>query len=113
MRFLNLIGNRAFQNLIGLIIKQQITDTLCGTKVFKRELVSKISWWSKEFKLYDPFGDFDLIFAAAFFSDKILEIPVHYRARVYGKTQISRFRDGYKLINYLIKSFLPLIHQKL
>ena len=113
MRFLNLIGNRAFQNLIGLIIKQQITDTLCGTKVFKRELVSKISWWSKEFKLYDPFGDFDLIFAAAFFSDKILEIPVHYRARVYGKTQISRFRDGYKLINYLIKSFFAFNSSKI
>ena len=70
MRFLNLIAIEHFKNLIGLIIKQQITDTLCGTKVFKRELVSKISWWSKEFKLYDPFGDFDLIFAAAFLAIK-------------------------------------------
>ena len=53
----------------------------------------------------DPFGDFDLIFTAAFTGQKIIEYPIHYRTRTYGKTQISRFRDGYKLIKYLFKSF--------
>ena len=105
MRFINLIGNRVFQNLISLMIKQAITDTLCGTKVFKRELLKNIDWWRKNYNLLDPFGDFDLLFTAAFFSEKIVEIPVHYKARTYGVTQISRFRDGFKLIKYFSKSF--------
>ena len=66
---------------------------------------------AKYFKSKDPFGDFDLIFSAAFAGDKILEYPVHYRARIYGETQISRFRDGFKLIKYFIESFYLLIFQ--
>ncbi len=106
MRFINLIGNRLFQNIVGAIAKRPLTDSLCGTKVFKRDLVEKIKWWQNTFKMKDPFGDFDLLFTASYFSEKIIEYPIHYKTRTYGKTQISRFRDGYKLIRYLFKSFL-------
>jgi len=106
MRFINKLGNRIFQYLIGKIINEPITDSLCGTKVFKRNLSNNIFWWQNTFKLNDPFGDFDLLFAASYSGAKILEYPIHYRARTYGTTQISRFRDGYKLIRYLFKSFL-------
>ena len=106
MRFINKLGNRIFQYLIGKIINEPITDSLCGTKVFKRNLSNNIFWWQNTFKLNDPFGDFDLLFAASYSGAKILEYPIHYRARTYGTTQISRFRDGYKLIRYLYKSFL-------
>jgi len=106
MRFINLIGNRVFQGIIGFIIKENLTDSLCGTKVFKKSLILKLKWWQEEYKVFDPFGDFDLLFTAAFTGEKIIEYPVHYRSRVYGNTQISRFRDGFKLIKYLIKSYL-------
>ena len=87
--------------LIGLIIKKKLTDSLCGTKVFKKEFINKLFWWQNTFKLKDPFGDFDLIFTAAFTGEKIIEYPVHYKSRIYGTTQINRFRDGFKLIFYL------------
>ena len=105
MRAINTIGNKVFQFLISLVIGQKLTDSLCGTKVFKKSNIQKILYWQKTLSSKDPFGDFDLIFSAAFAGDKILEYPVHYRARVYGETQISRFRDGYKLIKYFIESF--------
>jgi hypothetical protein len=44
---------------------------------------------------FDPFGDFDLIFGAAKQNLKIIETPIHYKARTFGKTQVSRFRDGW------------------
>ena len=47
---------------------------------------------------FDPFGDFDLIFGAAKQNLKIVEVPVRYRARTYGSTQISRFRHGLLLL---------------
>ncbi len=105
MRYLNKKGNLLFQFLIGLIIKKKLTDSLCGTKVFKKEFINKLFWWQNTFKLKDPFGDFDLIFTAAFTGEKIIEYPVHYKSRIYGTTQINRFRDGFKLVFYLLKSY--------
>ena len=105
MRALNTLGNKAFQFLISIVIKQKLTDSLCGTKVFKKTNIKKILNWQNTLSSKDPFGDFDLIFSAAYSGDRILEYPVHYRARVYGETQISRFRDGFKLIRYFLESF--------
>ena len=105
MRYLNKIGNRIFQFFIGRVIKVPLTDTLCGTKVFRKQLLVNIFSWQEKHKTKDPFGDFDLLFSAAYYGEKILEYPIHYKSRVYGSTQISRFRDGYKLILYLIKSY--------
>ena len=105
MRTINTFGNKIFQFLISLVIRQKLTDSLCGTKVFKKSNINKIKTWQDTLSSRDPFGDFDLIFSAAYAGDKILEYPVHYRARVYGETQISRFRDGFKLIKYFIESY--------
>ena len=104
MRIVNNLGNRIFQYIVSIIIGQKITDSLCGTKVFFRKDFNKIQLWKKLVQMKDPFGDFDMIFTAGYFGLKILEIPVRYQARVYGVTQIKRFRDGYKLIIYLLNS---------
>jgi hypothetical protein len=106
MRFLNNIGNIIFQFLISIVIRQKLTDSLCGTKVFKKSYLEFLNRWRSSKKIKDPFGDFDFIFSAAFSGQKILEYPVHYRSRKYGKTQISRFRDGWKLLFYFISSFV-------
>ena len=47
-----------------------------------------------------------MIFSAAYSGQKIIELPINYRERKYGKTQISRFRDGFKLFFYLFMSFI-------
>ena len=47
---------------------------------------------------FDPFGDFDLIFGAARLNMKITEIPIRYRNRTYGTTNISRFKHGLLLL---------------
>ena len=105
MRLINNVGNRIFQFIVTLIIRLPLTDSLCGTKVFKKNLYEKIKFWQSTIKIKDPFGDFDLLFAAAFSGQKILELPIHYKSRTYGKTQIKRYRDGFILIRYLLKSF--------
>ena len=47
---------------------------------------------------FDPFGDFDLIFGSVKQNFKVAEVPVTYRARTYGSTNISRFRHGLLLL---------------
>ena len=98
MRFLNKVGNRFFSLVFTWILGQRLRDTLCGTKVLTRRNYQKIAANRSYFGDFDPFGDFDLIFGAAKADLKIAEIPVRYRARTYGTTNISRFRHGLLLL---------------
>tara|TARA_B110000008_G_scaffold271145_1_gene302236 strand:+ start:1683 stop:3002 length:1320 start_codon:yes stop_codon:yes gene_type:complete len=105
MRFINKLGNQFFKSAVSLVIQNKLSDSLCGTKVFRRSHIEKIKSWREELNNLDPFGDFDFLFSAAYSGEKIVEYPVHYKARVYGETQINRYRDGFKLIIYFFKSF--------
>ncbi len=98
MRFLNLLGNKFFSRAFTYLLEQRIRDTLCGTKVLWREDYERIIAGREYFGNFDPFGDFDLLFGAAKLNLKIVEIPIKYRERTYGRTQISRFRHGWLLL---------------
>jgi len=94
MRFLNSLGNKFFGVALSAILEQRLKDTLCGTKVLFRRDYERIAAARGFFGDFDPFGDFDLLFGAAKQNLKIMELPVRYRARIYGETKISRFREG-------------------
>jgi hypothetical protein len=98
MRTLNLIANRLFSLIFTWLLGQRIKDTLCGTKVISRENYQRLTANREYFGDFDPFGDFDLIFGSAKLNLKFQEIPIRYKAREYGSTQISRFRHGWLLI---------------
>lgn len=98
MRFFNKLGNIAFSQLFTYLLGQPIKDTLCGTKVLWRRDYERIVAGRDLFGDFDPFGDFDLIFGAARLNLKIVEIPVRYRDRVYGATNISRWKHGWLLL---------------
>jgi SAM-dependent methyltransferase len=98
MRLLNLLGNKFFSKAFTYILEQNIRDTLCGTKVLWNEDYEKILAGREYFGDFDPFGDFDLLFGASKLNLKIVEIPIRYRERTYGTTQISRFRHGLLLL---------------
>jgi SAM-dependent methyltransferase len=98
MRFLNQLANRLFSMILSWLMSQTVTDTLCGTKVLSKQHYKRIAENRYYFGDFDPFGDFDLLFGADKLNLKIIEVPVRYAARYYGQTQISRFRDGWKLM---------------
>jgi ubiquinone/menaquinone biosynthesis C-methylase UbiE len=98
MRFLNLWGNRFFGRLFTWLLGQQFRDTLCGLKGLTRIGYEKIVAEKGYFGDFDPFGDFEILFGASKRNLRIVEVPVHYRPRVYGTTKISRFRDGLLLL---------------
>ncbi|MGE0288778.1 MAG: glycosyltransferase [Bradyrhizobium sp.] len=98
MRPLNFIANRLFAYLFSYLVNTRMTDTLCGTKVLLRKDYEVLAREREYFGNFDPFGDFDLIFGAAKQNLKIIETPIHYKARTFGETQISRFRDGWLLL---------------
>lgn len=98
MRLLNLAGNKFFSWAFTWLLGQRFKDTLCGTKVIFRQDYVHLTMNQSYFGNFDPFGDFDLIFGAHKLNLKIVEIPIRYRERTYGSTNISRFRHGFMLL---------------
>jgi SAM-dependent methyltransferase len=98
MRFANLLGNKFFSLAFSWLLGQPIKDTLCGTKVLRRPDYETLAANRSYFGDFDPFGDFDLLFGAARMSLEIVEVPVRYRERTYGETNIQRWRHGWLLL---------------
>lgn len=108
MQTLNKIGNHFFSKVFSWTFGQKFKDTLCGTKaIFRKDFMK----YYKDYEYYlnqDPFGDFALIFMAIKNNLKVIEIPVRYKERNYGSTNISRFRHGlmlFKMVFLAIKEF--------
>ncbi|MBF0343720.1 MAG: glycosyltransferase [Nitrospirae bacterium] len=108
MRRLNLVGNKFFSMMFTFLLGQRIKDTLCGTKVLWKDDHLKILAGKDYFGDFDPFGDFELILGAAKLNLKIVEIPIRYRERIYGTTQIERFRHGLLLFKMVMIAFRKL-----
>ncbi len=98
MRMLNFFGNKFFSFAFSYIIGQPIKDTLCGTKVLWKKDYESIKRNRAFFGDFDPFGDFDLLFGAVKLNLKIIDMPVHYKDRTYGTTNISRWKHGWLLL---------------
>ena len=98
MRFLNQMGNKFFSLAFSWLLGQSIKDTLCGSKAISREDYAVIAANRAYFGEFDPFGDFDLLFGAAKYNLKILDLPIRYRERRYGTTNIQRWRHGLLLL---------------
>ncbi len=112
MQFLNMIANKAFGLTFSWILGQNIKDTLCGTKVLFRSDYEALARNRAYFGDFDPFGDFDLIFGAAKLNLRMVDLPIRYKARTYGQTNIHRWSHGWLLLRMVLfaarrMKFLP------
>lgn len=98
MRFLNLAGNRFFSAAFSALLGQPVKDTLCGTKALWKRDYDLIAANRAYFGEFDPFGDFDLLFGATKLNLKIVDVPIRYRQRTYGATNIHRWKHGWLLL---------------
>src|SRR4029453_10134888 len=98
MRFLNLIANKFFSYVFSWLLSQRLTDTLCGTKVLRRDDYLRLKARRWYFGDFDPFGASGRVFGATARNPKVTGVPVRYTSRTYGETQISRFRHGFMLL---------------
>ncbi len=102
MRFFNIVGNKFFSLAFTWLLSQPIKDTLCGTKVLSKRNYETIAANRAYFGQIDPFGDFDLIFGAAKYNLKIVDLPVRYGERTYGETNIQRWSHGWLLLRMVV-----------
>jgi len=102
MRLANMVANKFFAVTFSFLIGQPVKDTLCGTKVLWRSDYLRIASARHELGDFDPFGDFDLLFGAARLGLKIVDLPVRYRARTFGTTNIRRWTHGLILLRMAV-----------
>jgi len=108
MRFLNHVGNIFFAKALSSVLDMRVGDSLCGTKLVARHDYERFIRWRQRFGDFDPFGDFELLFPAAVLGIGSIDVPVHYRARTYGTTQIRRFRHGLELLRMVVTGFFDI-----
>ena len=70
MRLLNFFGNKFFSILVSYIVSSNVTDTLCGTKCFRKSDWEIYEEFRKRNRLNDIWGDFNIIFASSFYGYK-------------------------------------------
>ena len=97
-------------------IKKSIDDVIGANTVLKRKKKTEDDINREKFELIIRTleevevramlmeQDFDLIFGAARMGLKIVEVPIIYRERTYGETNISRWKHGVILLAMLIFS---------
>jgi SAM-dependent methyltransferase len=102
MQFLNLCANKTFGLIFTWLLGQPVKDTLCGTKVMSRAHYTLIAANRAYFGDFDPFGDFDLLFGATKLNLKITDVPIRYRERTYGTTNIQRWKHGWLLLRMVM-----------
>lgn len=105
MGFASWLANNFFGMLVSWIIGQRISDTMCGTKVLWRKDYERIAANRAAVGLWDPFGDFDLLFGAAKLNLKIVDVPVHYKNRTYGTTNITRIKEVWFLLWMCVRAW--------
>ena len=107
MRFLNFYGNKFFSILFSIIVKDQITDTLCGTKAFYKKDWKLFENFANETKNLDKWGDFNLIFGSYYYGLKVQELPVRYYARTSGLSKMTnRLKRFFQMLSACFFAFI-------
>ena len=102
MQFFYLRAKKSFGLIFSWLLGPPAKDTLCGTEVLRHAHYENIAANRAYFGDLDPFDDSDLRFGAAKQNLKIAEIPIRYRERTYGGTNIQRRRHGWLLLRTVI-----------
>ncbi len=107
MKLINYIGNKLMGLVFSWVLGQRVTDTLCGTKALLKKD------WQKIPMDLDPWGDFSLLIGASKNGLRIMDVPVHYRARVAGKSKMKAIKHGLILLTSAMRGIMELKFKRL
>ena len=98
---LTIIGNRIFTNICKILFGTKINDILYTFVLSKTKCIKDLNLRQKDFKFC-----IELPYKANKLGFKISSISSHERIRIAGRKKVNEFRDGLKILIYIIKIFL-------
>lgn len=90
------IGNPMLTLMLNILFNSNISDTHCGMRAFKREVLEIID-------LRSPGMEFaiEMVIEIAERGVKVKELPIEYRVRG-GEAKLSSMKDGWRHVSYMI-----------
>jgi len=94
---LNMIGNNLFNKTINFALKTEITDSLSGYRVLRKETFKDLILFSKDFEI-----EVEMTVEALAKGYRVLEVPIHYGVRKEALTKLNPIEDGAKIAGTLL-----------
>jgi len=99
MSLLRYIGNKFFVMLVNLLYKTKYTDLCYGYRSLKKSAVKKLNLKEKGFGI-----ETEMSIKAVKKGLKVIEFPSFEKKRLYGKSNLKTFRDGFVDLKAILKN---------
>jgi len=103
--FVRTMGNFLFVSVTSILVGRKIHDVVAGFKAFKRNALLSLNLQEAHFG-YEG----EVVVKAARMGFTIAQVPVSYRNRTAGKSQVNPLRDGLLTIWSLVKARYMKLH---
>ncbi|MHA1649927.1 MAG: glycosyltransferase family 2 protein [Candidatus Helarchaeota archaeon] len=98
---INIFGNKFFNFLIQRLTNRHFTDTQCGFRAFKRNILTQLQFESIGYEL-----ETEMIVKIARKNIRYCEIPVNSPVTYFKKSNINRLKDGFQILLTIFKTRL-------
>ena len=100
------LGNSIFVKMVNIMFSANYTDLCYGYRAFKKESLKKIHCRSKGFEIET---EQSILMKKA--GLKIKEVPSFEARRINGSSNLNSFRDGFKILNIILKEYLKIFYK--
>jgi glycosyltransferase involved in cell wall biosynthesis len=100
-RQINKAGNRLFNSLIESLIRRSISDSQSGYRVMTRRVLESMRLTSGTYEI-----ESEMLVKSARRRFRILEVPITYEQRTYGRSGIDPLMDGAKILVSIVSAYL-------
>lgn len=104
----NYFGNQLISLITSVVCGRKVTDVMAGFKGFRKDALTALNLSQKHFE-YEA----EIVIKASRMGMDLVEIPVSYKKRYKGSSQVRALRDGFKVLKtILVTKFMKLENYK-
>lgn len=98
---LNAVGVRLFNFLIKVFTRAIVSDSQSGYRVLKSEVLRNMSLASGEYEI-----ESEMLVKTARQGFRIMEVPISFEQRTYGRSRLDPMVDGFKIFLSIISAYM-------
>jgi len=98
---INKIGNRIFNNLIKGLTGNSISDSQSGYRVMTRQVLKSMHLNSGGYEI-----ESEMLVKTTRKRFRIMEVPITYEQRTYGRSGIDPLRDGFQILLSILWAYV-------
>lgn len=95
------LGNLALTGLFNVLLGARITDTQAGFRAIRRATLEGLGMRARRYDV-----ETDMLARVLAGGGRVVEVPVTRRARAHGHTDLSRVRDGLRILGTIVRARL-------